>query len=628
MLTCYQTNSLPTTEKSAYGYVGQGPGLRNWTLLLRWLMCFTLFWNNNTHICAAVSPWLGPTAVAVSPDGKMLYLACERARQIAVVNLETRKTVRFFRLDESPTGLILMEKPSRLIITCAGKSNQTICLDGSSGLSLAAWPGGNGTCAPIVSRTDSTLFVCNRYDNTVSFIDMVSGRELKRKAVSREPVSASLSTDGETLAIANLLPDGPVDKTVVHATVTLLDTREDGMTQIDLANGSTSVRAVAFHPKENVCAVIHNIARFQVPATQVENGWMNVSALSLLSTDDSTLVATVLLDEPRRGAANPYSLAWTPEGSHLCITHAGTHELSVIDFPGLVSRLDHEKKGSLVGDLSFLDGIRHRVRLRGNGPRSVALSHGRAYVTEFFSDSITAVDLGNSSVLYTIQLTEAGSETQEREGEKLFNDATLCHQGWQSCATCHPDGRADGLNWDLLNDGIGNPKNTKSLLLAHRTPPAMSLGERKTAEVAVRSGLRHILFSSQPESVAAAMDAYLESIKPVSSPLLAAGKLSPGARRGQRLFRSQGCVNCHPPPLFTDLKQHNVGTSGRFDKGTERFDTPTLIEAWRTAPYLHDGSVRNILEVLRTRNLSQKHGNTAALSESALEDLCLYVLSL
>ena len=43
------------------------------------------------------------------------------------------------------------------------------------------------------------------------------------------------------------------------------------------------------------------------------------------------------------------------------------------------------------------------------------------------------------------------------------------------------------LNWDLLNDGVGNPKNTRSLLLAHKTPPAMFLGVRANAEAAVRA---------------------------------------------------------------------------------------------------------------------------------------------
>jgi hypothetical protein len=74
-----------------------------------------------------------------------------------------------------------------------------------------------------------------------------------------------------------------------------------------------------------------------------------------------------------------------------------------------------------------------------------------------------------------------------RKGEFYFHDAGICYQGWQSCASCHPgDARANGLNWDLLNDGIGNPKNTKSLLLTYQTPPAMWLGVRETAETADR----------------------------------------------------------------------------------------------------------------------------------------------
>ena len=92
----------------------------------------------------------------------------------------------------------------------------------------------------------------------------------------------------------------------------------------------------------------------------------------------------------------------------------------------------------------------------------------------------------------------------------------------------------DGFNWDLLNDGIGNPKNTKSLLLAYKTPPVMSLGVRTNAEAAVRAGLAHILFTQQPEEVPAAIYEYLKSLKPVPSPHLVHGKLSKAARRGQK----------------------------------------------------------------------------------------------
>jgi CxxC motif-containing protein (DUF1111 family) len=180
----------------------------------------------------------------------------------------------------------------------------------------------------------------------------------------------------------------------------------------------------------------------------------------------------------------------------------------------------------------------------------------------------------------------------------------------------------------LPNDGIGNPKNTKSLLLAHKTPPAMSLGVRATAEIAVRAGLEHILCSKQPEQVAVAIDEYLKSLKPVPSPSLVNGAPSKAALRGKSIFHRAGCAACHPVGLFTDLHQHDVGTCGPFDNPSDKFNTPTLIELWRTAPYLHDGSAATIRDVLTTRNFHDHHGRTSNLTNAEIEDLCEYLHSL
>jgi cytochrome c peroxidase len=219
--------------------------------------------------------------------------------------------------------------------------------------------------------------------------------------------------------------------------------------------------------------------------------------------------------------------------------------------------------------------------------------------------------------------------TTVRKGELYFHDATLCLQGWQSCSSCHPnDARVDGLNWDLLNDGVGNPKNTKSLLLAHQTPPAMSLGVRDTAEMAVRAGIEHILFTRQPEEIPAAIDEYLKSLKAVPSPYLAQGRLSEAASRGQQVFQRAGCEGCHPPPLFTNLHQYDVGTRAVFDQADDQFDTPTLVELWRTAPYLHDGSAATVREVVTSHNPHDQHGRTSKLTDGEIEDLCAYLLSL
>jgi cytochrome c peroxidase len=259
----------------------------------------------------------------------------------------------------------------------------------------------------------------------------------------------------------------------------------------------------------------------------------------------------------------------------------------------------------------------------------LAAAGSKVYAAEYFTDSVAAVDrqAAEDVPAGSIALGPAPRWDLVRRGEFLFHDATICHQHWQSCASCHPDARADGLNWDLMNDGVGNPKNTKSMLLSHETPPAMAEGVRMSAEEAVRSGITHILFAQRPEEEAAAIDAYLKSLRAAPSPRLVDGRLSPAAERGKRLFESErvGCAKCHPAPQYTDLKSHNIG-SRTPNEPSDRFDTPTLVEVWRTAPYLHDGRYPTLKDLL----VEGQHGlrGRPRLSGAEMDDLVEFVGSL
>jgi len=246
----------------------------------------------------------------------------------------------------------------------------------------------------------------------------------------------------------------------------------------------------------------------------------------------------------------------------------------------------------------------------------------------YFSDTLDCVDVqaGPEPVASRVALGPKPVMTEQRQGELYFQDARLSFQQWLSCATCHPDARTDGLNWDLLNDGLGNPKDTKSMLLAHETPPMMISGGRADAETAVRAAYRRIQFAIVSETKATAVDAYLKSLEPTPSPYLVDGRLSESARRGKALFESDrlGCATCHPGPLYTDLKMHDVNSRGQYDR-RDTWDTPTLVECWRTGPYLHDGRYATMKQVFAEGN----HGEARdKLTDAEIDDLTEFVLSL
>jgi cytochrome c peroxidase len=304
--------------------------------------------------------------------------------------------------------------------------------------------------------------------------------------------------------------------------------------------------------------------------------------------------------------------------------------LSVIDQHALSEILGSAGTDKVIYDLSTLVGIRQRIRLPGNGARGVVMKGHTAWVAQFFSDNICKVKIDPAGIpeITSFPLGPDQELTEQRRGNLVFNSAQYCFQQWQSCASCHPgDARVDGLNWDLLNDGAGNPKNTRSLLYAHRTPPVMSLGVRSTAEMAVRAGMHHIQFVELPEEEAMAIDAYLKSLKPVPSPFLADGKRNRSARKGEKVFQKANCATCHSGSMYTDQKSYDVDTGTGKDSG-KAFDTPALNELWRTGPYLHDGRAVTLYEVLGKYNRNDRHGKTTNLTSQEMDDLVAYLLTL
>lgn len=598
-------------------------------------------------VCAIEAPaqsYVSPEFLAPAPGGGA-YVTEATAARVAEVGRDGR-VVRQWLVSANPTGIAA---GGGFVYVTSGEANGELRKYAPDGACVKSAAVGHSPCAPVISKDGGTVYVLNRFAAQVSVLDAGKMSVVKTVKVLREPFAATLGAEGKYLFVANMLPYCAATNDVVAASVSVIDTRTFAVRHILLPNGSTGVRGIASSPDGKSVYVTHTMGRYQLPTTQLERGWMNTAALSVFDGATGAYVNTVLLDDVDRGGANPWGVAVTEDGRTLVVAHAGTCELSIIDRAALHDRLAKAAKGEsasgivksaedVPNDLAFLVSIRRRVLAGGNGPRGVLLSGRTAITALYFEDAVSLFDLDDPSA--RAKLVPLGprpdlSRDRARRGEMLYNDGSMCFQQWQSCASCHPDGRVDGLNWDLLNDGMGNPKQTKSELYDHLTPPTMITGIRKDMHTCNAAGLIHIQFVTRPEEDVHCFDAYVEKMKPVPSPYLVNGKLSARAQRGEKLFVKAKCAECHTPekkapggePLWTDLKLYDVGLGTATETG-RKFDTPTLAECWRTAPYLYDGRALTMEEVLTTCNPNDTHGETSKLTPEQIKDLAEYVLSL
>ena len=531
-----------------------------------------------------------------------------------------------------------------------------------------------------------TIYVCNRFSGTISVIDYASGKVEKTWPVGREPYAMKVVPSGKDLVVAAHLPEHIADEFYIMSVVRVIDTATGKSESIELINGASGCKDVALSPDGKYAFVTGTHGKFQTVTSQVVGGWIVENIFSVIDVKTRQLVDTFFLDDTLLGAANPWGIACSEDGKFLAVSAAGTDEIIFLPYDRVLKLIEERPKWNRPGAGAYTYTyhgkgkikfpMRVRVQVGAKGIRRVVMKGDTVYATSYFEDAVAvlrmrlnppfenhpgsyvkkerpplpldpAAEAKNATYPCTVKYETAvplkGIEidrslirlgpkpewSEARRGEVLFHDATICMENWLSCVTCHPDARVDSLNWDLINDGLGNPKNTKSMLLSHETPPSMISGVRKTAEEAVRAGVTHLLFNEIPENDYAAMDEYLKGLTPVSSPHLVDGKLSKSAQRGKFLFESSrvDCASCHPAPLFTDMSFHNVKSQDYYDN-ISRFDTPSLIEVWRTAPYMNTGHYKTIKELLIKGKHGNQDGRLNRLTPQELDDLVEYVLSL
>ena len=573
--------------------------------------------------------YLSPEYISVAPDNT-IAVGCKTGD--AVVFVKEDKVAGKVPLGGRVSG-VCFAGSEILYATVLGENGKLVKIDAKNLKVLNSWNVGHFPTAPAVSKDGKFVYVANQFTNEIRKINSSTGELAAKGMAVHEPYAMKLSPDNKELVIANHLPEpkGGLYEENIACAVTILDAQNlKTLAKIELPNGAINCKDIAISKDGNTAYATYVLARFNVPTTQLDRGWVNTNAVAIIDLKNRARKTSFLLDENTLGAANPWGIAISDDEKTLAVASAGTHEVSMIDLEALHERINAPrapKAPAIEDDLNFLSEIRTRVDLEGLGVRNITWVGNKLYAVEYYSDDLASIDADMDYEVEHIDIGGNSEMTKSRMGDLFFNDARMCFQQWLSCATCHPATRSDNLNWDLVNDGICNPKQSKSMLFAHFTPPTMITGVRKDAETCVRAGLIYIQFVERSEEDAQCVDEFMKRLLPVPSPHAPQGELSEQALDGQILFETAGCSKCHKGEYFTDMKFHDLKTAEGPDVG-KKFDTPTLREVWRSAPYLYDGRAKSIFDMLKNFNKNGLHGNTKDLSDEELKALEAYVLTL
>jgi cytochrome c peroxidase len=256
--------------------------------------------------------------------------------------------------------------------------------------------------------------------------------------------------------------------------------------------------------------------------------------------------------------------------------------------------------------------------------------------------------LGLPAEHFTVPEDNPLNEDKVELGRVLFFDKRLSADGTISCATCHlpqlafTDGRqqSQGVGGQtglrnaptLINRAFANEQfwdgsaasleeQVKGPLIS---PTEMGMAShadvvsRVTAITDYRKWFKRVFRSE------VSIDNLTKAIATFERTLLSGNTkydrfkagdlqaLSASEQRGLELFEGKArCNQCHSGFNFTDEESHNIGVGwdkrridlGRYSvtslqQDIGAFKTPTLREVARTAPYMHDGSMASLDEVI------------------------------
>jgi hypothetical protein len=209
-------------------------------------------------------------------------------------------------------------------------------------------------------------------------------------------------------------------------------------------------------------------------------------------------------------------------------------------------------------------------------------------------------------------------------GERLFHKSSerkISRDG-RACASCHPDGRDDGLVWSTP-DG---PRQTIHLAgRVEREAPFGWLGKHGSLKEHMTITMRNLKGTGLDDSELGALASWLRAMR--GPPRAKVASLGEKELRGRELFNSSAlqCGSCHAEKTgFSDRESHDIASATPADI-SRQFLVPSLRFVGGTGPYFHDGRYASLGELLEKND---KMGDTKSLVQEDRVALEAYLRTL
>jgi len=585
------------------------------------------------------SGYLTPVEAKLSVDGTRLYVVCEDADALLVVDVRTKKVVGRVAVGHKPKDVAQSPSGQKLYVSNEWSDSVTE-IDAKTLKVIRTIPAGWGPVGLTTDRSGKTLYVANSIGNDVSVIELATGSEKKRLASWRSPHHVLLSREGKYVFVSNMLGHlGPWDQAPVSE-LTIIDADKQIIGQRLQIPGVIALRHIAQGPSAEGDDLVIPFMRPKNlnPLIQVANGWILTHGMLVLHPSSEAQggyeISQVLLDDIDEYYAGANGVTFTPDGSRILVTASEANIVSVIDTAKLERRIKAVPREELPNRLDSAATFLEKRLETGANPTAVAVSRqsDRAYVVNRLDDSLTVIDLTRERVEGRIDLGGPKEESTLRKGEKLFYSAKFCFQRQFACVTCHPDNHIDGVSWNLETPDLGKDRvANRTLRGISETAPYKWSGHNPDLETQCGPRIAKFLFHSEGfnQEQLADLIAFIKSIPlPPNRHLAADGQLTLSQERGKKVFFQKNCDNCHPPAThYTALRSFDVGTANRYDT-SGMFDVPQLDRIYEKPPYLHNGEALTLEEIWTVFNNEDKHGVTSDMTKEQLNDLIEFLKAL